>query len=379
MKNNKNKQGFTLIEVMVAIVIFLIVMAASYTIFDAQQRSYIAQRDVASMQQNLRTGMYMIGRDIKMANCYLGDLGVKYDDSKDSGAEGYIKGITAWDNYNNEGSDIIDIAYTSFTVKTTIASEMPNASAELKVGPDSMPGWDCTEKDCCASADSDGKYQECFKDNDLVIISDGINSNLMTVGNVQSCNPKGICGINHPPSLAFNDPKNESWPDDGYGTGSKITKLKSISYRIDRTDPDHPQLSFCNLVMPDSDPDTRTLKDSDGNVVKDSDGNDASCYQPIAENIEDLQIKYIMKNGDIFTEIDDFDGPAPDNADPDQNFPDVKAVRVSIVARSDRPFSYYTGKRPELENNAGGTADHYMRRVYTAEFEARNLGLNTGS
>ncbi|MCP4104788.1 MAG: prepilin-type N-terminal cleavage/methylation domain-containing protein [Desulfobacteraceae bacterium] len=385
MKNNKNRQGFTLIEVMVAIVIFLIVMAASYTIFDAQQKSYITQRDVAAMQQNLRTGMYMLGRDIKMANCYLGELGIGYHDDnvhdkQDPTDVGYIKGITAWDDYDDQGSDVIDIAYSSFTVHTTLRIEMPKSSANLKVELDSMPD----DKDgTCATTNSEGRYQECFKDNDLIVISDGIHSNLMQVTQVGKT--QGDPHILHAPGQSdLNYPANKNWDHDGYTVDSRVFKIKYISYKIDRSDPEHPQLSYCHEVMPGTDPDSRTLKDDNGDAVKDADGSDVSCYQPIAENIEDIQFAYLLTGDDpddLSDDLHDFDGPHSDandkNTDSDGNFPNVRAVRVSIVARSDRPFPYYNGKKPLLENGTEGSDDHYMRRVYTAEFEARNLSLDT--
>ncbi len=393
MKNNKNEYGFTLIEITVALGIFLLALSATFVIFDAQKKSYIAQRDVAAMQQNLRTGMYMIGRDIKMANCYLGELGIGWDDSKNGNGDGFIKGMTSWDNYNG-GSDVIDIAYTSYTVKTTINTGMPKASGELKVSTNSMPGWDCESKgneDCCSPTDEDGRYQECFEDGQLLILSDGINSNLFTAGNIQSCNKKGDCGVNHPPALPFNQAANTNWPAGGYGTGSKVTKLKYISYKIDRTDdpddpyddddPEHPKLSFCNQVMPDTEPDNRTMPVTKGSA------DTMDCYQPIAENVEDLQFVYIFQNDNEENEIDDSTCPSTENFTPAQIdsmcnlstsncFTCLKTVRVSISARSDKEFSYYEGQKPHLANNPEGAKDHRMRRVYTSEYETRNIRLD---
>jgi type IV pilus assembly protein PilW len=58
--------GFSLIEVMAAIVILGIAMTAVFSTFLFQQQSYTTQVRVAEMQQNLRDAMEMISRDIRM-------------------------------------------------------------------------------------------------------------------------------------------------------------------------------------------------------------------------------------------------------------------------------------------------------------------------
>jgi type IV pilus assembly protein PilW len=58
--------GFSLIEVMAAIVILGIAMTAVFSTFLFQQQSYTTQVRVAEMQQNLRDAVEMIARDIRM-------------------------------------------------------------------------------------------------------------------------------------------------------------------------------------------------------------------------------------------------------------------------------------------------------------------------
>jgi type IV pilus assembly protein PilW len=63
----RNNRGFTLVELMVAMAISLIVMGSIYSVYQTQQKSYILQEQVSAMQQNLRAGMTMLTRDIRMA------------------------------------------------------------------------------------------------------------------------------------------------------------------------------------------------------------------------------------------------------------------------------------------------------------------------
>lgn len=62
-----NNKGFTLIELLITMLISGIVMASIYSAFQSQQNSYTAQDQVAEMQQNLRTGLDLMIREIRMA------------------------------------------------------------------------------------------------------------------------------------------------------------------------------------------------------------------------------------------------------------------------------------------------------------------------
>jgi type IV pilus assembly protein PilW len=61
-----NKHGFTIIELLIALTISGIVSAALITTFLSQQKSYVVQGHVAAMQQNLRGGMEMMTREIRL-------------------------------------------------------------------------------------------------------------------------------------------------------------------------------------------------------------------------------------------------------------------------------------------------------------------------
>ena len=66
-QQRKQEQGFTLVELLVAIAMLGIVMAAIYSTYKSQQDSYVAQEQVAEMQQNLRASLYQMTRDLRMA------------------------------------------------------------------------------------------------------------------------------------------------------------------------------------------------------------------------------------------------------------------------------------------------------------------------
>ncbi len=63
----KGERGFTLTELLVAMVLMGVVMAALYSAYAGQQRAYETTQDVTAIQQNLRSGMYFLEKDLRMA------------------------------------------------------------------------------------------------------------------------------------------------------------------------------------------------------------------------------------------------------------------------------------------------------------------------
>ncbi len=63
----RKENGFTLVELMVALALTGIVTVAIYKTFTWQQRVYTVQDSVASMQQGLRAGMDILLKDLRMA------------------------------------------------------------------------------------------------------------------------------------------------------------------------------------------------------------------------------------------------------------------------------------------------------------------------
>jgi len=62
-----NHRGFSLIELMVAMAIAMIVLAAIHQAYLSQQKAYTSQQLVVEMQQNARAAMTLMKREIRMA------------------------------------------------------------------------------------------------------------------------------------------------------------------------------------------------------------------------------------------------------------------------------------------------------------------------
>ncbi len=96
-----------MIELLIAMAISAIVMMAIYSTYESQQKAYVMQEKVVDMQQNIRAGMYLMAREIRMAG---------YDPYMDSGAgitlatgnKFSFKFVADDDSYDNDGDGTTD-------------------------------------------------------------------------------------------------------------------------------------------------------------------------------------------------------------------------------------------------------------------------------
>jgi len=64
-----SNKGFSVVELLVAMAISGIVMAAIYSTFYSQNKSYVTNEQAIAMHQNLRAALYYTGKEIRMAGC----------------------------------------------------------------------------------------------------------------------------------------------------------------------------------------------------------------------------------------------------------------------------------------------------------------------
>jgi type IV pilus assembly protein PilW len=62
-------RGFTIVELLIAMVVALLALGAMYSTFLTQHRSYVVQEETSAMHQNLRIALYYMQREIRMAGC----------------------------------------------------------------------------------------------------------------------------------------------------------------------------------------------------------------------------------------------------------------------------------------------------------------------
>lgn len=75
MDHSRNRsQGFTLVEVMVALAIAGIITTAIYAVFISQSKTYSNQEQIVELQHGLRYGMSLLERDLRQAGYNPGGL-----------------------------------------------------------------------------------------------------------------------------------------------------------------------------------------------------------------------------------------------------------------------------------------------------------------
>ncbi|MBW6519963.1 MAG: PilW family protein [Desulfoarculaceae bacterium] len=131
---SKNSYGFTLVELMLTMAVSGIIVAAIYSAYISQQRTYLAQEQVAEMQQNIRAAMDIMTREIRMAG---------YNPTGGAGAgitTALVGQISFTQDTNGDGDttdagEIIDFGFSAAAVDAdrngipdTVSNGVPEAS-----------------------------------------------------------------------------------------------------------------------------------------------------------------------------------------------------------------------------------------------------------
>lgn len=106
--------GFTLVELMVALVISGFVIGAMYSIGSASSRHFQVQHQVASMQSALRFAMIQVKRDIMRAGYLAAPVALNRcgagapSSNVRFGGDGWVAGVSSFRNNNDLGANLVD-------------------------------------------------------------------------------------------------------------------------------------------------------------------------------------------------------------------------------------------------------------------------------
>jgi len=293
------RDGFTLIELMVAATLAGILMTSLLGIFNGQQQAYLGQREVADMQQNARVGLSEFARYVRSAG-YLVPDGAAIDVTNSTTGPDEVTLTAA---YNGGASVTIvnhDPSGQTFTVPTGDLAANTGAMVMLHDGND----W-----------------------NTVQITAVTNNVTVDTYEYVQSLSP-----------INYTEGQNADYD------GGTAVPVQSRTFKIDQTDPDHPQLVVENNLLTDS------------------------TDRPIADEIEDLQIAWGIDT--------DSDGDVDSWSNAPADVAQIRMARVNLIARSALPVDGWPGSRPGLEARGAATsADGYRRDVLRVFEQVRNVGL----
>ena len=358
------RRGFTLIELMMAVLISTVITSALFGLFKIQSRQLMHQDQQMSMHQNLRFAADILSRSARMAGYgtggeVTGPMG--YDYTADATSDDYaLPAIIAWDG-GSSSSDAITMVYadpslemnTSVTVTeacsaTDLTFNMAHKNYSSLIGnyaaDELMMCWDYK-----VTGDTDSFLWNISTAGSSGNGTVGITSNSGVYSDFDA-----LCGTteNLPPIM---------W----------CSRANVVSFYVDDDDTDgvgpgsadHPVLMMdLNYTYP-----------SNGQSVDDV---------PLVDEIEDLQVEYCLKDADCTLDSSWEDSLGlDDNGTYEGN--SVWMVRFTLIARTQRTDmkSFETKKghsepRPAIANrNAASTGDNYHRTITSTEVTVRNLRL----
>lgn len=373
----KKESGFTLLELLIAIMIMGIVFAAVMKIFSTNYRSYVLQDDVATMQENLRIGMMFLQKDLQMIGSGMtgGDV-VSADTTqipnigfqgiitkqKGSSSQYVLSGGRAYsitfqngtgdETDRKKGSDRISVQYikmpdlADFNSTDTSCEEsnkpctcgnganpcdkLPSLIGTLtgsaftmstQSNPAIFTAWATKwQNGTCSCKDGENELQP----KNLVIIT-GFTANNQWGADIVPIAPNGIAGT----TITLNAPTVNSYPQ-----GVTINFFNPKNF-----------VNIDYFVAPD------------GSLKRDA--NDNAGAQDVAENIEDLQFAFGVdtnNDGTVDQWIWNQSLDPANNPNDSLSALNIRMIRVSLLGRTDRPNNtFYTGIRNAIRQAQAAT------------------------
>jgi type IV pilus assembly protein PilW len=325
------RRGFTMIEMMIAVLVASVVIAGLYSVFNLQSRQFLYQDLQMEMHQNLRFGTDMVTRSVRMAGYGTGGSVTGYSGSTSDDAT--LPVIMSWDGSGDNDTDGITVVYGDPSLRMNSKPQAASCDTdELE--------FDLT------ILDQDDKIAE-YSAGELLLCSDyanlmGIESYLWVItANSGYSDYDGVCGS-----------------DENLSPSMLCSKAHLITFYIDAEDDgvgpgsaDHPVLMMdLDMGWPEADD------------------------VPLVDNIEDMQVEYCVDSAG--TGVDCTDDSNWDDSISASEGDDVWMVRLSLISRSSRtdPQNIRSSTRPALANHtAASTSDRYYRQVLVTEVAVRNL------
>ena len=338
------RQGFTLIEMMISVVVSSMVIAGLYSIFNLQSRQFLYQDLQMEMHQNVRFATDVLTRSIRMAGFGAGGVVTGYHGS--STDDSTLPVVMSWDAQGDNDTDAITVVYGDPSLKMSTEPSIAGCDTES------------LEFDM-AILDQDEKIAE-YDANELLMCSDyanltGIETYMWVISEVSTAS--GVISVED--ASGYADYEAVCGGDENLSPSMLCSKAHVLTFYIDADDSDG--------VGPGSSDNPVLMMDLNLDWPADDD-------VPLVDNIEDMQIEYCINDGSTEPDCTESGNWSDEVSSGSES--DVWMVRVSLVGRSARkdPQLLRTSLRPELANHsAASTRDHYYRQVLVTETTVRNL------
>jgi prepilin-type N-terminal cleavage/methylation domain-containing protein len=195
--------GFSLVELMVALVLFATIVGTVLAMLLNVQRSWSTSRDLMVSHQNERAGVDLMVRDIRMAGTGFAGRPI---------VTGGVPGNVIYPLQPTPGSgvgDTLTVTAAFAGLHSTSSANMGSASDVLRLA--SVAG---------------------FQVDDLVIITNGVEANMFQVTDIDV----GANTLGHSTDSPYNNPGGHTvWPAGGYVVGATVVKVNRVTYWVDDT------------------------------------------------------------------------------------------------------------------------------------------------
>jgi prepilin-type N-terminal cleavage/methylation domain-containing protein len=360
------RRGFTLVELLVGSVVLLVVVLATLALYRESNQIAVDQQQYAEMQHDVRTSMYFISRDVRMAGA---GLPLEF--------YGYV--LEGVDNENQGAVVQPDRLKVMGNLDDPLNMDVQNyqgSAANLTVDDwsfESNPYPDEFYEGMVAiilpNPDSGCRYGEIREITHVTHDAGGTNERF-------NFSPGLAPYVNPPGGLTANYPKACPSADDY--DGGMISFVNVKEYWLDVTG-NCPGLTAGERGY---------IGNGEGGVLYlDMNG----IHYPLARNVENLQFQY---NGDSDNDglLDGFmDWQASWTGDLDI-VSRIRQIRIWVLGRTENPFvsiganppdNLHLYRRPSIANSPGsGLDDKHKRFLMESTANMRNLSLsiyNTGS
>lgn len=337
MNRYSSQRGFTLVEIMVAIVISLFLTAGMIQVYLANKQTYRFTEGLSRIQENGRFAIARLAEDIRMADFWgcapdIGSVTNNLDpagDGYDAALHGFTSGLVGTDNDGLNGSDSISLAGAFDSGVVVAEPYMPNTAGTIHANdPDDI-----------------------LQNGAIVLISDCLGADIFQITNLTAGGGTDEVSVVH--NSGSNDPGNYNPGACSGGGGNahclsqvyagdaSMYALRSVRYFLQAGESGEPALWM-------------TL----GNATRE-----------LVTGVEDMQITYGEDtNGDRTANRY---VALPDVADMEQ----VVSVRISLLLRSEEDNLV---DAPQVVAYNGGSftaGDRRIRQVMTTTLAVRNRTL----
>ncbi|WP_266169528.1 PilW family protein [Dyella subtropica] len=232
VRSSRSSLGFTLIELMVALVLGLIVIGGVISIFLANQQSYRTNMALSDVQNGSRIAFEVMTRDIRQAGLTGCDNSGRVANVLNNSSSNW------WSNWNNAvmgyDSSMTDPALTGLTAGTQVTGTdslelLGVGNSGLSVASDQEPAANFKLNETTSDLQAGDVIIVCDPDHAVILqISDYNNSNVTLVHNTGGSITPGNCskGLGYPTACTTTGTNYQ------YGPNSQIAKLSAADWYI---------------------------------------------------------------------------------------------------------------------------------------------------